>query len=395
MSDNGANNTAQLDTKDSGVIQRNSAPASHKPASAKSDVQRTSPDCKGELEQDFTTKGIEGELQCPFARMPGDRGSSYPSSRRQGSTAQQSGRLPTPPRNRKESFATYDPIEAEFHPGSFTSPPPSVTGSTSKCPIRFLDQHSPEEVAKYFENHKHEIPRSHEICVRRYQRNADSIRELDAKYGNLVSMIQGLGVKHQPLLPADEDEVAVSDEARSADRVEKWAVAVSETHDSQKETQLEEEGQERMGHFDRPLKDIRVGESPSRPWGISVPTAGDPAIDAILSHQAGTSDQHPVDLAVEESHAKSALVQKPSQCPFQKNVNGPSQDKQARSAAPAASTAAAAASYEHPQLTGEHDRQHTNPAQIIFNGPVFIGYPADQAITLLQQFGIDRKPTVM
>ncbi|KAK3060873.1 hypothetical protein LTR53_019968, partial [Teratosphaeriaceae sp. CCFEE 6253] len=30
------------------------------------------------------------------------------------------------------------------------------------CPIRFMDQHSPEEVATYFEKHKHELPRSHE-----------------------------------------------------------------------------------------------------------------------------------------------------------------------------------------------------------------------------------------
>ena len=54
------------------------------------------------------------------------------------------------------------------------------------CPIRFLDQHSPEEVATYFEKHKHELPRSHEVCVRRYQKNEEQIRKLDAKYGSPV-----------------------------------------------------------------------------------------------------------------------------------------------------------------------------------------------------------------
>jgi len=61
-----------------------------------------------------------------------------------------------------------------------------------------MDQHSPEEIAKYFENHKHEIPRSHAICVNRFQRNGESMRQIDEKYGNLVNMIQGLGQKHKP-----------------------------------------------------------------------------------------------------------------------------------------------------------------------------------------------------
>ena len=54
---------------------------------------------------------------------------------------------------------------------------------------------------QYFEKHKHELPRSHEVCINRFQSNAQSIEELDRKYGDLVSMIQGLGQKHQDYLP--------------------------------------------------------------------------------------------------------------------------------------------------------------------------------------------------
>ncbi|CRK12934.1 hypothetical protein BN1723_017316, partial [Verticillium longisporum] len=85
-----------------------------------------------------------------------------------------------------------------------TSQQAQSSGNAAKCPIRYLDQHSPEEIAHYVETHKHELPRSHEVCVRRYQRSEDQIRKLDAKYGNLVSMVQCLSTLHKPMLPTSQ-----------------------------------------------------------------------------------------------------------------------------------------------------------------------------------------------
>ena len=127
--------------------------------------------------------------------------------------------------------------------------------------------------ARYFETHKHEIPRSHEICVKRYQRNEADIRKLDAKYGSLVNMIQGLGQKHQPMLPTKEEGESVEVEQVSNERVENWAKAVSADgvgHEEDEHIVLDDE-EDRESRFDRPLKEIRVGESPSRPWGIHIP----------------------------------------------------------------------------------------------------------------------------
>ncbi|KKF94247.1 hypothetical protein CFO_g3404 [Ceratocystis platani] len=75
---------------------------------------------------------------------------------------------------------------------------------SATCPIRYLDKHTPEEIAQYVEKHKHQIPRSHEICVRRYQQSDEQVRKLDAKYGNLVSMIEGLSQLHKPMLASEE-----------------------------------------------------------------------------------------------------------------------------------------------------------------------------------------------
>lgn len=177
--------------------------------------------------------------------------------------------LPTPPH-------TQEHVEHMQAPGRDSegtiSSSPSTTGSVSKCPIRMLDERSPEEIAEYFEHHKHEIPRSHEICVKRFQSNTESIRKLDAKYGNLVNMIQGLGMKHQPLLPAKGDEENFSEvDGKSIKKVENWADNVKEhpeevdLHSALLANPSDTDARE--GHFDRPLKEVRVGESPSRPWG--------------------------------------------------------------------------------------------------------------------------------
>lgn len=133
-------------------------------------------------------------------------------------------------------------------PASSVAASVAGSGSGPKCPIRFLDQHPPEEIAEYFEKHKHEIPRSHEVCVKRWQTNAESVRRLDERYGNLVSMIQGLGTKHQAMLPEtpnDEEEVEDGAEVMDKAKVRSWAAQVSP--EIGEEDTNAEEGEEERG----------------------------------------------------------------------------------------------------------------------------------------------------
>ena len=184
---------------------------------------------KSLIEMDFTTAGTPSKLGCPFASGSG-RGSPLATPRSSTSRLSLRGR-----RSKRPSFT--DPIRAEICGNDLTSTSPSVaaSGSAAVCPIRFLDQHDPEEVAKYFEKHKHELPRSHEVCITRFQSNQESIEQLDRKYGNLVNMIQGLGQKHQAWLPEEPEEDAIEEDPEAeaivdgkADaKVQKWATAVS------------------------------------------------------------------------------------------------------------------------------------------------------------------------
>ncbi|KIW44552.1 uncharacterized protein PV06_03012 [Exophiala oligosperma] len=284
-----------------------------------------------DLERDFTTPGVQGNLGCPFAKM--SNGISHPL-------------------NLEE-----DPIAAEFHQDENSTRSPNDQ-RPGQCPIRFLDQHSPEEVAKYFENHKHEIPRSHEICVRRYQANETSARQLDAKYGSLVNMIQGLGVKHKAYLP-ERDRIEERDKA-SSNNVEKWAETVSnDAAPVTMDTSAADE-ERRVSHFERPLREVRVGESPSRPWGISVP-ANKEVPPSALQSEDGVAH-----LKIDPEDSRASPPTKPSRCPVDHG-----QAQQAERPAPKS----------EPDLVKDPDSR----TQIIFNGPVFFGYSADQVAALLQQ----------
>ena len=255
-----------------------------------------------------------------------------------------------------------DPIKANNAAGGFISPPLSASGSASKCPIRYLDQVSPEEVAHYFEKHKHELPRSHEVCVKRYQSNTESIRQLDAKYGNLVTMIQGLGMKHQPLLPAKADhEEATQDDKQINERVERWAETLSGQVNAHNEATIESE--DRTGHFDRPMKEIRVGESPNRPWGIAVP------LEAEENNPSITSQREMKD------HYGSHHSDEPTRT---RDYSG---DRSAHVNSGARFKAAGAS----PQPAASSEQQ----SRMVFTGPVFIGYSNDQIMTFLHQTGAD------
>ncbi|KKY36626.1 hypothetical protein UCDDA912_g03399 [Diaporthe ampelina] len=294
------------------------------------------------LERDFTVEGKKGHLGCPFSAMNKDAVERVEVDDVDANDANDNENPDPTPHHSK------DPICAAMFEESMSAPAPHA--SASKCPIRYLDQHSPEEIARYVEAHKHELPRSHEVCLKRNQKNEEQIRKLDAKYGNLVSMIQDLSHLHAPMLP--ESQVEAQDEAEadraSNRRVSDWAQNVSsstvdglvEETVKDGEVPTAEDYLDRTGHFERPLKEIRVGESPSRPWGISVPFPPDEPVERPTSPPA------PV-------HSPP-----PSNQPAFINTTEVAKASAAGGSAP----------------------------QVVFNGPVFIGYPMEQAIQFMQHF---------
>lgn len=349
------------------------------------------------LEQDFTVQGKKSSLLCPFARSTNEDKPSMENHTSQGSvTLNADGPLSPGAMQDPTPHHSSDPICAAMYAETMASPPPSANGSAAKCPIRYLDQHSPEEVARYFETHKHEIPRSHEVCVKRYQRNEDDIRKLDAKYGNLVSMIQGLGQKHQPMLPSSEEDEAAEAERGSNERVENWANNISTDGIGAEDEPVLMDEEDRESRFDRPMKEIRVGESPSRPWGISVP---------ILEPPDGQRPVSPPPAPVSDEH----LPKPAGKCPFghgqQKDIEDEPERPQERPAGKCPFPHAQKAKEEpvqQPRNTYQPSSSmyHDEPAfisppviskangipQMIFTGPVFIGYPMDQAMAFMQQF---------
>ena len=280
-----------------------------------------------------------------------------------------------------------DPICSAMFEESTSQRAPS-SGGAARCPIRYLDQHSPEEVAHYVEKHKHQLPRSHAICLRRYNKNEEQIRKIDAKYGSLVNMISGLGQFHQPMMGAAEPGAAGGEDdpedtvdraalhRASHERVKTWANGVSASgaasggqdpnydgdvdaddtatgpgpgpdrlgprrslsDSGESNTRRESSGsgdagdagdagdnteQEREGHFDRPFKEVRLGESPSRPWGIAVPMSSLPYAEAHppLSPPAApvrmpSRIRAPSPPGAAKSPVKAAAAEPVRKCPF-------------------------------------------------------------------------------
>jgi hypothetical protein len=295
---------------------------------------------------------------------------------------------------------------------------PSVQGSSTDkvCPIRFLDQHSPEEVAAYFELHKHELPRSHEICVKRYQSNEEQIRQLDAKYGNIVSMIQGLGQKHVSLLPENlgddhhEAEQDLDDDERlSHEKIRQWASTVYTGPDAPAEEKEGGEAEdERLPRFDRPLRDVRLGESPSRPWGIQVPIEAQDRRGSVLSSVAVAAKpeapQPPLEAQPEKPKGRCPfgfdqqkppgqdkednIVQEPVAEPIQERVTA--DDTKIETNPIFIQKGQVEASREKKFgdqpvfIKTEPGEQKNEAAQMVFTGPVFIGYSVQEAMTVLQ-----------
>jgi hypothetical protein len=349
---------------------------------------------KSSLEKDFTTTGTPSKLACPFASTSG-----------RATPRSSTSRLSLRGRRSKQPSFT-DPIRAEICGNDTASVEPSVaaSGSAAVCPIRFLDQHDPEEVAKYFEKHKHELPRSHEVCITRFQSNQESIEQLDRKYGNLVNMIQGLGQKHQAWLPEEpeeaieeEPEVEMEVNARADAKVERWAKAVSaslhEGTPSTEEEPIEHDLDEAdTAQFDRPMKEVRVGESPSRPWGINIPPK---YTDAHSSSSVGSAPTASPPIPLKTDCPIGETPQKPGKCPFDHLAMGKTFDAPPIQPQPTTHPFTEPITPHAPPLTPapprRAQRQETRAPesvkaipQMVFNGPVFLGYPPDQLLTLLQ-----------
>ncbi|CEL06738.1 hypothetical protein ASPCAL09910 [Aspergillus calidoustus] len=329
----------------------------------------------GSLERDFTTKGTRGSLRCPFTK-----------SRHTSENGVNGIEAALPVTNGDTcAYQHLDPIKEEQLERRSSQAPSGRSSSArcpaSRCPIRFLDQHSPEEIADYVERHKHEIPRSHAICVKRY---SGSSRQMDAKYGDLTNMIRGLSEKHQAFLPPGQHARTASS---SVGRVEKWAEEVNQnstppTVEDETLASTEPNDEDRASHFDRPMREVRVGESPSRPWGIHVPVSSAPVFDSAI--QSSSVPDKSTDYPARDE--PKAGPPKAGRCPFGHGGGAPSPDH------PAIDTETVR--NDEPDTPNEGDqgdeRQADAPpkasaATIVFNGPVFFGFSPEQTATFMQQ----------
>lgn len=372
------------------------------------------------LEQDFTVEGRKGQLECPFS----SKQTAVPDSDQPAVVKQA---VDGPGIEDLTPHHSTDPICAAMYEESVSAPAPAPAEALAKCPIRFMDKHSPDEIAHYVETHKHSLPRSHEVCIRRYQKNEEHIRKLDAKYGNLVNMIEDLSHLHKPMMPGEthrSDEHGPQPDQASTKRVENWAngVSSSEAEDPDSlEAGRPAEVEDRESHFDRPLREVRVGESPSRPWGISVPVQATAGAQNDAHVRAVSPPPVPVRMPSPKPAtapaAEGATTSTPRKCPFDHTKMGqlatlftdgkqlPIHQKpaeaerhlpdQASDAPVKDSGRPPTSSFQptfinppqpRPDNTVKEGSKMTAPPQMVFNisGPVFVGYPLEQAMQFMQ-----------
>jgi hypothetical protein len=215
--------------------------------------------------------------------------------------------------------------------------------------------------------------------VKRYQRNEEDIRKLDAKYGNLVSMISGLGQKHQPMLQVKEDDFIDPDDRKSNERVQNWAKGVSadDANETNAAPPLAEDDEDRERRFDRPMKEVRVGESPSRPWGISVPYIDQPDIQEEVR-----KPQEPVAQLLNPAASRQP-PETAKKCPFDHGQRPKNGELPRMEAKPVEGIRPQPTFIQHPDMS---KMASGSGPQMVFTGPVFIGYPIEQAMALMQQW---------
>jgi hypothetical protein len=207
---------------------------------------------------------------------------------------------------------------------------------------------------------------------------------MDAKYGDLTNMIRGLSEKHRAFLPPGQHARTASS---SVGRVEKWAEEVNQnstppTVEDEALASTEPNDEDRASHFDRPMREVRVGESPSRPWGIHVPVSPAPVFDSAIQSSSipDKSTNYPV------GDEPKAGPPKAGRCPFGHGGGAPPPDH------PAIDTETVR--NEDPDTPNEGDqgdeRQADAPPKapavtVVFNGPVFFGFSPEQTATFMQQ----------
>ncbi|TPX22840.1 hypothetical protein DIZ76_014719 [Coccidioides immitis] len=344
-------------------------------------------DVRMSMEKDFTTPGTKGNLRCPFAK-PSDEASA-------------SGQVVVNGESERCGNDDLDPIKAELHPGVPPCAASSTRSVTARCPIRYLNAHSPEEIAEFFQKHKHEIPRSHSICIQRYQNDPQNLRRLDGKYGDIVSMVQGLGAYHQPYLPSSPPpDMEQNGETDATDRVEKWAEDVSSKSPSPGTPPFnavaDDDGdfEARGNHFERSLRDVRVGESPSRPWGIHVPISQEPAQSDVASLPA------PVPASSWSNAKKSAERPQPTPTPLVDAMGSPSRNGRCPFSHSAKQEATSnpmqpgqPLNEPRPDITQASDaaapppRPQSPQPRIVFNGPIIFGYSGESVALFLEKLG--------
>merc|ERR1712070_1036907 len=232
--------------------------------------------------------------------------------------------------------------------------------------------------------------------------------------------------------------MGVFEEAKDNEKVRKWASSVSaqapQATMQEDGPEAGEEEEERVQHFERPLRDIRVGESPSRPWGISVPMKyleereGDAVSDASSRPAQISAGVSPAPQKADDKLKTEAPAERPAgRCPFGFDKQPPTQ--QSHSAMPRPplvqmetsqtvrkdNTDARVPTASAPQQEQKVDRATffagppprtaangtskatADPAarsrkeeepRMIFTGPVFFGYSADDAAKILRESGL-------
>jgi hypothetical protein len=218
-------------------------------------------------------------------------------------------------------------------------------------------------------------------------------------------MIQGLGQKHQAWLPEEPEDIQeeanvdVLPDGKADAKVEKWAKAVSESlHEGGQDALSGEEPSDhpldetRTAHFDRPMKEVRVGESPSRPWGITIPPK---YTDAHSSSSVGSAPTASPPIPLKTDRPIGQTPQKAGRCPFDHQALGKTPDKdtpqpgaqtrpQPDPTTPRPPPLQTRPSPQEPRREARASEPPQAVPQMIFNGPVFLGYPPDQLLMLLQ-----------
>jgi hypothetical protein len=148
----------------------------------------------------------------------------------------------------------------------------------------------------------------------------------------------------------------------------------------------------RTAHFDRPMNEVRVGESPSRPWGITIPPK---YTDAHSSSSVGSAPTASPPIPLKTDRPIGETPQKSGKCPFDHRAMGKTPEHKptqppsqlppfTEPITPRAPPVASQPPQQAPrQGAAPPDTTKTFP-QMVFNGPVFLGYPPDQLLILLQ-----------